>query len=72
MWSDSLVRRQRWPAVYGVALRAYPRFAVTPETVTASERMLAEPDLNPTLRRVVVDHTDELRRALAGRTRAAL
>jgi aminopeptidase N len=70
--APAMARRRSAAIVYGVALRAYPRFAVTPETVTASERMLAEPDLNPTLRRVVVDHTDELRRALAGRTRAAL
>jgi len=51
-----------------VSEAAYPRHAVEPETVEAAQRMLARPDLTPSLRRVVIDYTDELQRALAGRS----
>jgi len=51
-----------------VSEAAYPRHAVEPETVEAAQRMLARPDVTLGLRRVVTDYTDELRRALAGRS----
>ncbi len=51
-----------------VSEAAYPRHAVEPETVEAAQRMLARPDVTPGLRRVVTDYTDELQRALAGRS----
>jgi aminopeptidase N len=51
-----------------VASLAYPRFAVTAETLAAARAMLARPDLTPGLARSVVDGTDDLERALAART----
>ncbi len=51
-----------------VSEAAFPRHAVEPATIEAAQRMLNRPDLTPSLRRVVIDFTDELRRALAGRT----
>jgi aminopeptidase N len=50
-----------------VADIAYPRYAVSQSTVECSERLLAAPDVPAFLHRAVVDATDELRRALAGR-----
>jgi aminopeptidase N len=50
-----------------VADIAYPRYAVFESTVEYSERLLAAPDVPASLYRTVVDATDELRRALAGR-----
>jgi aminopeptidase N len=46
----------------------YPRHVPEPQTAEMADRMLARTDLTPGLRRVVVDLTDELRRAVAGRT----
>jgi aminopeptidase N len=50
------------------ASAAYPRYAVEPHTVGAAEALLARPDVPPLLRRIVVDLTDELHRALVART----
>ncbi|MBX6355535.1 MAG: aminopeptidase N [Micromonosporaceae bacterium] len=50
-----------------VARFAFPQYAVSAQTVAAAEAMLAREDISPTLRRVVLDETDELRRALAAR-----
>ncbi|HLV58716.1 MAG TPA: aminopeptidase N [Natronosporangium sp.] len=50
-----------------VARAAYPVYAVDAATVRAAEAFLARDDLHPGLRRVVVDATDDLRRALAAR-----
>ena len=62
------VAERRTPqAFWPVAMWAYPRFAVDPETLASAERLLAQPDLNAMLLRIVVDGTDDLRRALAGR-----
>jgi aminopeptidase N len=63
----AMARRRTPQIVVGVSTAAFPRFAVRPETVAAAHRMLADPDLSPSLRRVVVDLTDELRRALLAR-----
>jgi len=60
--------RRRSPNMIGqIGIAAYPRYAVDPATVAAAEAVLERSDLNPVLRRVVVDGTDELRRALAAR-----
>jgi aminopeptidase N len=59
---------RRPPGTARAAARfAFPRYAVSAGTVAAAESMLAREDVNPTLRRAVVDGTDELRRALAAR-----
>jgi aminopeptidase N len=47
---------------------SYPRHLVEPETAALADALLARDDLAVGLRRVVVDLTDELRRAVAGRT----
>jgi aminopeptidase N len=66
------VARWRTPQVLiAAASAAYPRFAVEPRTVAAAEELLARPDVPPTLRRIVVDLTDELHRALRARAGAA-
>jgi hypothetical protein len=43
---------------------------VAPGTVTLAEKLLAREDLNPVLRRQVVDRTHEVRLALAVRARS--
>ena len=60
-------RRPPWVAIHAAEC-AYPRFAVEPETVARAERLIARTDVTPGLRRAVVDYTDDLRRALLGRT----
>ncbi len=50
-----------------VALLAYPRTAVRPSTVAATERLVADPTLPSGVRRSIVDAGDDLRRALAVR-----
>ncbi|MBL7256089.1 aminopeptidase N [Paractinoplanes lichenicola] len=46
---------------------AYPNVVVEPETRELAARLLADDDLDPILRRVVLDADDDLRRALAAR-----
>jgi aminopeptidase N len=59
---------RRPPGTATAAARfAFPQYAVSAETVAAAESMLARDDVGPTLRRAVVDGTDDLRRALAAR-----
>jgi len=56
--------REGW--VLGDAARFFfPITVTTEETVRRTDALLASPDLNPTLRRVLVDAGDELRRRLA-------
>jgi aminopeptidase N len=55
--------RSGW-VVDELARRAYPWTAVRPETLDASERLVAMPDLHAGLRRSVVDAADDLRRAV--------
>ena len=50
-----------------IAFTAYPRYAVDPYTRELASELLAQPDLNATLRRVVVDADDDMRQALNGR-----
>ncbi|GAA4713843.1 aminopeptidase N [Phytohabitans rumicis] len=52
-----------------IAAVAYPRYAVAASTREMAAALLARDDLGPGLRRVVVDSDDDLRRALAARTR---
>ena len=49
---------------------AYPNYAVEPATLVAAEQQLAGGILHPIVRRVIVDATDDLRRALAARDAA--
>ncbi|MGK5685020.1 aminopeptidase N [Actinoplanes sp. URMC 104] len=49
------------------ALTAYPNVVVEPETHDLAAELLARPDLDPILRRVVADSDDDLQRALAAR-----
>ena len=51
------------------ALLAYPQPHADPDVLAAAEAWLARPDLEPALRRSVVDGTDKLRRAAAARAR---
>jgi aminopeptidase N len=58
----------RPPAVIRqLADAAYPRYAVSARTVAAADRLLARDDLPEAVRRVVVDQTDDIRRALSVR-----
>jgi aminopeptidase N len=50
-----------------VAMAAYPRYAVDPETRRYAAELLARADLNSILRRTVVDEDDDLRHALEAR-----
>jgi aminopeptidase N len=60
--------RMRTPWVADqVAKSAYPRYAVAASTRKAAAVLLARDDLEPGLRRVVIDADDDLRRALAAR-----
>ena len=54
--------RSGW-ALARVAVLAYPGAATTPETVQLAETTLRRKDLDPGLRRALVDGTDQLRRA---------
>ncbi|BCB84476.1 aminopeptidase N [Phytohabitans suffuscus] len=50
-----------------IAKHAFPRYAVAASTRAAAAALLARDDLEPGLRRVVIDADDDLRRALAAR-----
>jgi aminopeptidase N len=63
----TMAARRSPGATIRIASIAYPHYAVSERTLAAAEAMLARDDLNPTLRRVTVDATDDLRRALASR-----
>jgi aminopeptidase N len=65
-----MAARRSAQVVSKVAKAAYPRYAVTPETAEAAQRLLDRADLPPMLRRVLLDCTDDLRRALAVRAPA--
>jgi aminopeptidase N len=51
-----------------LAAAAFPRYAVHPRTRAGARALLARTDIDPALRRAVVDEDDDLRRALAART----
>jgi aminopeptidase N len=50
-----------------LARAAFPRYAVEPATIALAKRLLERGDLDPALRRAVLDKADDLRRALAAR-----
>ncbi|MEO6886835.1 MAG: ERAP1-like C-terminal domain-containing protein, partial [Jatrophihabitantaceae bacterium] len=54
-----------------VAMLAYPWTAVTPATVSATEALLALPNLDEHIHRSVIDAGDDLRRAVRSRARFA-
>jgi aminopeptidase N len=67
----ALPATQEWRSGHLLGLvgrSAYPIHAAYDSTVEAAERLLAVPDLNPQLRRAVVDATDDLRRAIRQRS----
>src|SRR6266542_4217406 len=64
------VAARRTPQVFWqLATAAYPQYAVEPDTLALARRLLERDGPHPALRRVVVDRTDDLRRALAARER---
>jgi aminopeptidase N len=63
-----LARRRSQGMTVIVAEVAFPRHAVEPETVARADALIGRSGLVPALHRVLVDYTDELRRAVAGRT----
>ncbi len=54
-----------------VAMAGFPRYAAQPSTIEQAEALLRVDGLDPALRRVIDDGTDELRRALAARELSA-
>ncbi len=66
----AMAARRTPQAVVQVAEAAYPCYAVAPQTLAAAERLLDRSDVAALLRRVVLDATDDLRRALDARTLA--
>jgi len=51
-------------------MKLFPRFAVDRSTIDHADRLIADDNVAPSIRRTVSDHTDDLRRAVA--VRAAL
>jgi aminopeptidase N len=62
--------RSGW-VVDRLALYAYPHTAVAQRTVELTEALLAQGDLDPGIRRSVIDAGDDLRRAVLSRSRFA-
>jgi aminopeptidase N len=71
-FDDMPVVATRQPAeiLWRIGSVAYPRYAVTEETLAASRRLLGREGLPPALRRAVLDSADDLRRAMAAREAA--
>jgi len=63
-----LARRRSPGMTIIVAEVLFPRHAVEPATVARADALTGQSGLAPALHRVLVDYTDELRRAVAGRT----
>jgi aminopeptidase N len=61
------MRHRSGMSAEALATAAYPRFAVSAETRRLAADLLAKPDLDVILRRVVTDADDDLRRALVAR-----
>src|SRR4029077_6184760 len=53
--------------VEGVASLLFPRFAVEESTVALATACLARDDLEPGVRRAIIDSTDDVRRVLVSR-----
>src|SRR5262245_622756 len=63
----AMAARRTPNAVWQVAEPGYPRYSVSADTLARAQAMLARDDLEPTLRRIVIDATDELDRAWKAR-----
>jgi aminopeptidase N len=61
----AMAARRTPAAVHQIATYAFPQYAVSAKTLAAAQILLSRQDLNALLRQVVVNATDELRRALA-------
>jgi aminopeptidase N len=66
----AMARRRTPQVAFAVVAHGFPQFAVAPATLEAGQALLARDDVIPLLRRVVVDGSDEIRRALAARALA--
>lgn len=64
---DGIGKRMPWEARH-LGRSLYPLYAASAETMSGAEAMLST-EMNPHLRRVVADQTDELARALRSRQR---
>jgi aminopeptidase N len=64
----TMAARRSAQVVSQVAAAAYPRYAVAATTAERGQRLLDRSDLPAVLRRVIMDCTDDLRRALAVRS----
>jgi aminopeptidase N len=67
----AMAARRTPNAAWQVAAYGYPRYAVSADTLVQAQAMLAREDLEPTLRRVAIDATDELNRAWTARNQYA-
>src|SRR5262249_48391376 len=67
----AMAARRTPHAARKVAAFSYPRYSVTAATLAQAQAMLAREDLEPTLRRVAIDATDELNRAWKARNHNA-
>src|SRR5262245_22975572 len=63
----AMAARRTTNAAWQVAEPGYPRYSVSADTLARAQAMLARDDLEPTLRRIVIDATDELDRAWKAR-----
>ncbi len=61
-------RRRTQTLTIHVSSASFPRYAAAPQTIDMAEGLLASPEVNPALRRVVGDGADELRRVIAAHT----
>ncbi len=64
----AMTHRRTPHAARQIAAAAYPQYAVSTATLAAAEALLGRDDIDPLLRRVVVDATDELRRSVRARS----
>jgi aminopeptidase N len=63
----AVANRRTQSMVSYIASATFPRYSVCAGTVAWAEELIASASIDPTLRRIAVDCTDELRRAVAGR-----
>ena len=63
----AMMRRRSGMSAERTAGLAYPEVVVGPETRRLAADLLAREDLDPILRRIVRDHDDDMRKALAAR-----
>jgi len=63
----AMTSRRSPHAARQIAIAAYPQYAVSESTLATARTLLGRNGIDPLLRRVVVDATDELRRAVQAR-----